>query len=315
MKIYIKLTLLVLATVFYSCQKGEDVEMPHFSVSVDKDTVKLGEYVNFIFEGNPGLITFYSGEIKNEYSYKNVERVDRIKNLVVSFETYNQAAESVPFKIMYSNNFNGIYDIENVNSSSWVDITDRFVIAESLPTYNAQLWTKSEEKDIADLLQGDKPFYIAFKYDLPEYTESGTIPYRRWRFKDFKLESISQFGIYEALAYITTKSAGWRLVQSDTTVNTISNLASSIVLFAPPAALPDSRKALQIWAVSKVYYPEINMGVDKGVSIKNYLTPTMKNFEYLYEKVGKYKATFVAANTTIYDSKEVVKEIEITVIP
>ena len=100
-------------------------------------------------------------------------------------------------------------------------------------------------------------------------------------------------------------------------ISAIPDDRGSLVLFAPPSLTTQVgyKQAMQLWLVSKSFATEINMGVDHGVSIKNYQTSSVSNYKYIYTKPGVYKVAFVAANTNIYDSNKLVREIEITVTP
>lgn len=301
-----------------ACKKETKVEEVEFEVSVDKITVKANEEVHFSFKGSPGLITFYSGEPKNAYSYKDLDRIASLQQLNVTFESSIQAVTNTPLRVMFSTNYqeaytdNGEYTYESVAAATWTDITNRFHIA----TTTYPIFESSGTVNIADLVDPNKPFYIAFKYDTPALPATGAVPLRRWRFRNFKLETITNFGFYERLAYTTVIPAGWKFARREPNFKHISAIGT-IVQFIPPASAADEgyKQAMQLWAVSKAFAPTVNMGVDVGLSIKSYQEAVLKNYKHVYTKPGVYKATFVAANTNIYDSKKEVKEIEITVTP
>lgn len=71
------------------------------------------------------------------------------------------------------------------------------------------------------------------------------------------------------------------------------------------------------WAVSgPVSISKVNLGSDWAVPVRAavYLgNPT--SYTYKYAKPGTYKAVFVASNTTIDDSKQMIKEITLTITP
>lgn len=303
--------------VLAACKKETKVEEVDFEVSADKVTVKVDEEVHFSFKGSPGLITFYSGETGSAYSNKDVERIATLAQLNVTFESSIQVVTNTPLKVMFSTDYqeaytdNGEYTYESVAAATWMDITDRF----HMGTTTYPIFESSGTVDIADLVNPDKNFYIAFKYDTPAIP-TGTVPLRRWRFRNFKLEAITNYGIYERLAYTTVMPAGWKFARREPNFKHISGIGT-IVQFIPPASAADEgfRQAMQLWAVSKAFQPTVNMGIDYGLSIKNYQTSSMSNYKHVYTKPGVYKATFVAANTNIYDSKKVVRELEITVEP
>ncbi|WP_293299604.1 DUF5017 domain-containing protein [Pedobacter sp. UBA4863] len=308
----------ILLFVLAACKKETKVEEVNFQVTADKSTIKVNEEARFSFEGNPGLITFYSGEPKNAYSYKDLDRIASLQQLNVTFESSIQVVTNTPLKVMFSTDYqeaytdNGEYTYESVAAATWTDITNRFHMA----TTTYPIFDSSGTVNIADLVEPGKNFYIAFKYDTPALPATGTVPSRRWRFRNFKLEAITNFGFYERLAYTTVIPAGWKFARREPNFKHISAIGT-IVQFIPPATAADEgyKQAMQLWAVSKAFAPTVNMGVDYGLSIKNYQTSSMSNYKHVYTKPGVYKATFVAANTNIYDSKKVVRELEITVEP
>src|SRR5690606_36031993 len=102
---YNDISFLMLFLLCLGCNKDHKVDIPDFDVSVEKVTVGVNEEVMFSFQGEPRFITFYSGEIGQEYSFKDVERMDGIQKLAVSFETHNEDADWIEFSVMYSNDF------------------------------------------------------------------------------------------------------------------------------------------------------------------------------------------------------------------
>lgn len=132
-----------------ACKKETEVESPVFKVDADKSTIKAGEPVQFSFEGAPGIITFYSGEVESEYAFKAKERIDQIKELKLSFETHSQLASGVPLTLMFSADFNGKYTYADVNAATWQDITNRFTLAQ--PAVYPNGWQPTSA-DLTDLI-------------------------------------------------------------------------------------------------------------------------------------------------------------------
>ncbi len=69
------------------------------------------------------------------------------------------------------------------------------------------------------------------------------------------------------------------------------------------------------WAISApITVGNVDLGNDKPVAVTSgiYLT-NPKVFKYTYKNIGTYKAYFIASNNTIDQSKEVIKEITITI--
>ena len=71
----------------------------------------------------------------------------------------------------------------------------------------------------------------------------------------------------------------------------------------------------ELWCISSSLKVDklINVGQDLAVAIKSPSEVALKSYQHIYKKPGTYKVTFQAANSNIYDRKELVKEIEITV--
>jgi hypothetical protein len=71
------------------------------------------------------------------------------------------------------------------------------------------------------------------------------------------------------------------------------------------------------WAVSApVTLDKINLGNDKPVAVRSSVYAAKPDeYAYTYKTPGTYKAYFVGSNNTIDESKQVVKEIEITITP
>lgn len=71
------------------------------------------------------------------------------------------------------------------------------------------------------------------------------------------------------------------------------------------------------WAVSApISLDSVDLGTDKAVAVRaSVYTVKPALYTYKYTKPGTYKAYFVATNSTIDESKQVVKEVTITITP
>src|SRR5690606_17778052 len=156
-------------------------------------------------------------------------RIESIESLSLSFETHNQQADGATFSIMYSTDFDGTDNYENVSAATWIDITDRFTLASSASFPLG--WLNGGEEDIKDILSPGKPFYIGFKYFLPPY--SGTaVPLRRWwRIQNFKLQAETSENNINVLA--TYSTAQWKLIKSTPLNASASQITGTIFLFGP----------------------------------------------------------------------------------
>ena len=75
-----------------------------FNVTIDVDSVKVGEEITFHFKGNPNLISFYSGELNHQYEYKD----STIVNGVSMGPDHSIAVKG--FETGYLSSFNYIYN-------------------------------------------------------------------------------------------------------------------------------------------------------------------------------------------------------------
>lgn len=70
------------------------------------------------------------------------------------------------------------------------------------------------------------------------------------------------------------------------------------------------------WAVSKpITIDKVNLGPDRSIVLKGIRNPNLSEYKYTYAQPGTYKAVFIASNNSIDSSKEVVKEITLTITP
>ena len=75
-----------------------------------------------------------------------------------------------------------------------------------------------------------------------------------------------------------------------------------------------SSAASEDWVVSKPFFP-YRTTMDQGTTIKSIADVAISNYQYVFNTAGKYTVTFVAQNANIYDSKVIVKTIELTITP
>src|SRR5690606_8241489 len=110
-----------------SCDDPLDVTLPQdFEVTTEKTTYRVGEEIEFKFDGNPNIITFYSGEVGNDYQFRE-GRVTPPGEVTLSFE--NRVIYGVQpdqFSILVSTDFSGQRNIDAIKAANWTNITDRF---------------------------------------------------------------------------------------------------------------------------------------------------------------------------------------------
>lgn len=299
---------LFLFIIISACKKENEVDLSDFDVKTDAVTFKIGEEVTFNLSGTTSLLSFYSGEVGNEYEYRNQPRIDELEKLMFIFQTHNTPTEAVQYKLMVSTDFNGVYTYENVAAATWTDLSSRFQWAPPAPWQT--LWLSSGAVDISDVFVKGKPLFIAFRYVAPA-VPAGTIPGRNWRTSSHALSIETEFGYTSSLANFATM--GWKLVKKDATLTSSSVVSSSILLLAATA---NYRSEYEEWGISKSFVIDnVDLGVDRSVPIKAYSDLQLKEYKHVYSKEGKYRATFVAASKTANSDKQIIKNVDITVVP
>jgi plastocyanin len=308
------LFVILMAYMASSCKKFADAPALNFDVSLAKTTYKVGEKINFqISGGEAHQISFYSGKVGNAYAFRDSKRVDALKELYLSFETHNAptANAAIP-KVLISTDFNGVYDYENLSKATWVDLTSKFTFG--APAVFDTGWTNSTTQEIFSFTEKGKPFYIAYKYIAPA-VPTGTVPSANWRTRAHVLRGVTLYGTSMALANYTTMA--WKQIKKNPLATTGSVVSSSIMLFgAPTSTSPYFRQEYEEWGISKKFQvDDIDLGVDYGTAIKQYVDAPLSNYSFTYDVAGTYTVTFVASNTTLDSDNKVLKELVITITP
>ena len=291
----------MMLTCLLACEK-EKVDTPEFNVSVERQSYKVNDTVQFKISGRPDFITFYSGEDGNNYDY--ITRTEAEGTSFFSFSSKTTSGsipkQSNTLKLQYSVDFNGLYDAENVNKASWTDITNRAILTAGVVT------TPSGNIDISDL-RGNKGIHFAFKYTAEK---SATLVQPTWVITNFIVDNYSPDGIKMPLV-TNTNGGGWVSVGVVNAQNTPSvkwTVSSGGLTLNEGAVNADP---VEQWVISK----RINLSSvlpDKGVAIKT-LNSDLDVHPHIYTKTGTYKVVFVAKNSNIYGEKEVIKQIIIDV--
>jgi len=292
------LTAALVITVAASCNKTS-VSDPAFSVTAASATIKVNDTAKFAFTGNPGYITFYSGE--PGHVYENRDRTTGDGAPLLQFTSYMQTGAQVnSLQLMISTNFSGTYDSASVSNASWTDVTSRTKL--STGTDN----TASGVADLTDFLNGGKPVYFAFKY-----TGVAGSAQRTWTIKNFALNNVlkADSSVFPILTLPMIDSA-WRPVKVK---NTAINWTFSTTQLQVKGNTTTASVATEAWIVSKAL--ALNRATpDVGVQLKN-MTTALSAYTYIYKTAGTYTASFAVSNTTRYDSKSDTKQLQITVTP
>ncbi|MGV3686336.1 MAG: DUF5017 domain-containing protein [Daejeonella sp.] len=351
-------SILFAGLLFGSCDKpGLEADMPEFDVTTATATVKAGVPVKFDIKGGDAqTISFYSGELLEEYSSKDGRVVDISgAGATMAFTSSVQlGSQTNQLSIMASTNFTGDYSsLAKVKAATWVDITNRFALG------TGTTFLASGTKDISDLFVAGKPLFIAFRYITKPQAVNGIN--RQWFIQSFALNSKKLLDNAVSLPIADQASIGFVIVDENKekapalssvtatrlTLQGNTYLHAGLPQFDPnnpifnkdnpiynprdaayqPSAVykpfvpfdpasPFNDPASEHWAVSKgVMADKVDLGPSWSTPIRGITNPVLTEYLYTYKKAGTYKAVFVAANSTVDDQKQVVKEITITVTP
>ncbi len=286
----------------FSCVEDYEVETPSFEVATDKLEYNAGDSVIFHLEGEPDIITFYSGETGQEYRYRYRTERESGKTEVEFVSRVLYGTQTNNMLVMASSDFSGDYNASHVTAANWQDISSRFTLpSANAPGYAYSLDTPSGKVDISDLLVSGKPLYFAFKYagrKAPDEDPTAKTQ-RTWRITTFNMTATFDDNEVSTLANLST--AGWLAVDVIPSVGAWT--IASPVQYNPNGCLTDAES----WVISKPLYPN-KATPDNGKAIKNY-SQRRDSFGYRYNKPGEYTVTFEASNATYKGQKTVVREI------
>jgi len=168
------------------------------TVQLDKNTLKQREFLTFAFGGYADNLLIYDGTAGHEYRYRERTAMEGVKPRV-SFTSHRQwGSQENSLAIKVSTDFTGDkYDADEINSATWTDITDRFVLSTGANN------TPSGTVDLSDLVVPGKDMYFAFQYR----GQAGTTQ-RQWTIRQFVIENELPIGTVQEVA--TTGTAGWK---------------------------------------------------------------------------------------------------------
>ncbi|NGF58017.1 DUF5017 domain-containing protein [Parapedobacter sp. SGR-10] len=313
-----KLFYLLSASVILlgSCEYKMELtpNLDDFAVSTGANVYRVNEIVDFKLKGNPDIITFYSGELYNDYAHKD-GRIIRVEHADLYFTTsipVTARPQENQFAVMASTDFNGDYSSwSNIDDAHWVDITDRFILATSIT------FTSSGVVDISDLIEPGKPLFIGFKYTVRSKAEINDPAHERprtWHIQSFTFTGNTDAG---PLVMGDMETAGFNIIhQHPEIVSKTVQSASRITFLGHPMDEPtDPDIHTEIWAVSKPFETgDVNRGPDRPIAVKADLNPRLESYTHTYTKPGIYKAYFVGMNANIEGSQQVIREVDVTVI-
>ncbi|MBD1425741.1 DUF5017 domain-containing protein [Sphingobacterium arenae] len=273
-----------------SCDRYEDlkVSQPDFDVYTLSDTYNVGDTIRFILEGKADVITFYSGEVGDlQLSFASQVRFGSQENQL---------------RVMASSDFNGDYTESGINTATWHDITDRFLLG-----INTTL-RPSGTASITDLVIEGHPLYIAFRY-VGE--ASATATQRNWWVNHFKVDvalpgSVSNVALHTSVDWKfvnfagNATGAGW---------GWSADGPGGRLLFDPAG----STTYAEGWAIADpIDTDALQPG---GVPIKAVIDRQQKEYHYVFNQSGMYNTRFEAVNVTALEEKKATRTISITIEP
>lgn len=310
----IKFLLGAIASVaLLSCEKEYEVKAPSVVVSVAKQNYKVGDTVNFKFDGDADFITFYSGNKLNDYQFAAKERIyDAEMLLSFRFAKYSGANANVA-QLKYSTDYNGAGTLASIESATWTDISSNFVFPTAIGTSTAD-GVSSGNFNINSLFVNDNtPVTFCWFFNTPAATLRTQAYVEGFKIFGNVVSDQSLSGdIY------TFGDMGFKVVydaaQFTDSGTSLPNVNATRILWT---GVFNNIIAKQGYAVSVPVFRKnsVNLGIDKPIVVKSVADPESSSYNYVYTEPGTYKATFVIANSSVYGRKETVKQIDITVEP
>ncbi|WP_187774946.1 DUF5017 domain-containing protein [Pedobacter sp. BS3] len=301
-----KYYLVLLLGVFSmaSCDTSLNLEAdPDLTITTEKKEYKVGEEVNFQLTGNPGIITFYSGEIGNDYDYRDGRTLPAGDITVTMSTSVNYGVQPDQFSILVSTDFNGKYTIDDIKAATWTDITNRFTLATNA-TY-----ISGGQVNVSDLVVDGKPMYFCLRYIYDPTKGTG----RTWAIRDFAVKSNTVLGL-TTLATQTTAGFGLYYYGPKETTGRSGITSTTITLRSNAAG--NTADYTEDWCVSSgMEVGSKDMGPDRPLNVKGYSDAHQDSYSYTYTTAGSYKARFVATNATIKEARTVVKEVDLEIVP
>lgn len=293
-----------------SCSKGiELIEgEPTLKVELEPGTYRVGEPVVFKFSGYAGIISFYSGEVFNDYEYRE-GRILEAGQLHMSFTSNVQyGAQTNQFSVQASTDFKGDHTspFSTVQEATWTDITSRFELG------NNTTYKPSGVKDITDLVEEGKPLFIAFRYIYRPSAQYGLR--RTWRIQNFKLTSTTPTLGEQVIGDMAT--AGFTLFDQFPDIEPSATTINATTISMVGTAVSPNTLTSENWVISRGFETgEVDLGPDRPIAIKGIADAMMTTYEHTYSKPGTYRAYFIAINANIEKKIETIQYVDVTVEP
>lgn len=337
-----------------SCQKDIEVEAPALEVSTASTNVKKGENVIFNFKGNADVISFYPGETYFDYTFKDGRTVDiKDQPRYVQFTSSVQnGSQPNQLAVLISTDFQGDYSFSGIKKATWVDITDRFTLATGATFLSSSLQDITGISDVNKPLyfafkyltkpqadNGEARLWSIQNFQMLSgaMLDGAKLSIINQQFAAFKIIDEDPVKTPSRSTNSATRISFQGYAQRKATDpifdptnpifdpnNPIYNpkdprynpllVRPEFVPFDPSSPYNDPQR--ETWAVSSpVSFKVVDLGPDKSIPIKGIDGGVLKQFVHSYKTPGTYKAHFVISNQNLYNSKNLIKEVSITVTP
>ncbi|WP_017257135.1 DUF5017 domain-containing protein [Pedobacter arcticus] len=311
--------LIAVTIVLQACEKIESVKTPDFSAELAKQTYFVGDTVEILFKGDPNFITFYSGEIGNDYGFKESRQLDI--SYLMNFDTQVlDGWQKDQLSILVSSNFDEDYSIDGAHRATWTDVTSKFRML--LPQEN-RVYTTSGFGDITsaifnNLQQDSAKVYFAVKQQVKNQTIPATIdPTKKNigslnRVRGVAIQSKS--AVNQSLLF-NHGSFEWKLFSTPNKEANRAELQPTVIQLRANAVVANLSQETEDWVISKkmVFAKSLDAGPDWGKSIKSLNDKRLDSYKLSYSQPGDYTITLIAFNSNVESRSEVLKQINIKI--
>ncbi len=331
----------------------ETKEPSDFNVTVDKTTFKVGDSVVFKMSSGPDQIVFFSGENGKRYEFRDKKTEPGVPKLVFQTNmTQGVLANPDSLKLYISSNLKG-YDSASVVGATWTDITSRntkwpatlttnFTTSDSisLADFNSadsvNIAFRIMNKNYAASAQRRWQVqnvtltnFLASGTSYPLFSSFANIGWAQVSIKNSPTPNTAAFnahtwnvGQFGVNANNATLVIGGRACNA----NGVPIATGYPLTFDPGTAVNTDEN--DDWIITSA----INLKTitpDVGVTIKNAVNAAFAGFTYLYNSTpgiyaqyvfkyttpGVYNVYFIGSNINNGSVSQVVRQVQITVVP
>lgn len=298
------LSFFSLAVFLAGCIKDyRSVDAPTFDVSSENLEYPVNTPITFKVSGYADKVTFYPGDKGRNYEFKNRNRLEGAKTRLqfASMRQYgaNPGVADETMKLKISKNFNGKPNAVDIQAAEWIDITDRATWSTGANSNQVP----SGIVDISDLTSGDSAIYLGFHYHELQTAQLK----RAWYLYRVAVDNLMPDGSIVPIANFSQLTF--------TPVN-IQNPLRAWYIYADYSLMwggSETYPETEDWIISKPLFVNRTKG-DLGISIRNSPKSLLTDYTFPgYKEPGVYKLVFEAYNATQWDTKQVLKEITLTI--